>query len=171
MSDYIKLTNFAVKDGYVSGNPAKVIKGTELDDEFNAIATALATKADSSASSGSGLVSVKDFGAVGNGVTDDTAAIQDAIDTLSAAGGGTVFLPAGAYKITSNINITWPSSLDQNVPGRITFRGEGADLSYIYDYRDNTAAASNGAITLNFSSGYDNKFLTMYFGEKLIIIP
>lgn len=47
MSDYTKLTNFAVKDGYVSGTPAKVIKGTELDDEFNAIATAVATKFDS----------------------------------------------------------------------------------------------------------------------------
>jgi hypothetical protein len=47
MSDYSKLTNFAVKDGYTSGTPAKVIKGTELDDEFNAIATAVATKYDS----------------------------------------------------------------------------------------------------------------------------
>jgi hypothetical protein len=46
MSDYTKLTNFAVKDGYTTGNPAKVIKGTEIDDEFNAIATAIATKYD-----------------------------------------------------------------------------------------------------------------------------
>jgi hypothetical protein len=48
MSDYTKLTNFAVKDGYTTGNPAKVIKGTEIDDEFNAISTAIATKYDSS---------------------------------------------------------------------------------------------------------------------------
>lgn len=47
MSDYTKLTNYAVKDGYTTGNPAKVIKGTEIDDEFNAIATAVATKYDS----------------------------------------------------------------------------------------------------------------------------
>lgn len=46
MSDYTKLTNYAVKDGYTSGTPAKVVKGTELDDEFNAIATAIATKLD-----------------------------------------------------------------------------------------------------------------------------
>ncbi len=46
MSDYTKLTNFAVKDGYTTGNPAKVIKGIEIDDEFNAIATAVATKQD-----------------------------------------------------------------------------------------------------------------------------
>ena len=48
MSDYTKLTNFAVKDGYTTGNPAKVIKGTEIDDELNAISTAVATKIDNS---------------------------------------------------------------------------------------------------------------------------
>ena len=48
MSDYTKLTNFAVKDGYTTGNPAKTIKGIEIDDEFNALATAVATKYDSS---------------------------------------------------------------------------------------------------------------------------
>jgi hypothetical protein len=48
MSDYTKLTNFAVKDGYTTGNPAKVIKGTEIDDELNSISTAIATKLDNS---------------------------------------------------------------------------------------------------------------------------
>jgi hypothetical protein len=41
-------------------------------------------------------VSVKDFGAVGDGVTDDTAAIQAALDV-----GGKVILPEGTYKVTS----------------------------------------------------------------------
>jgi hypothetical protein len=46
MSNYIKATNFAVKDGYTSGDPRKVVKGTELNDEFNAIAAAVSSKAD-----------------------------------------------------------------------------------------------------------------------------
>lgn len=45
MTDYTKTTNFAAKDSLVSGNPAKVVKGTEVNDEFDNIATAVATKA------------------------------------------------------------------------------------------------------------------------------
>jgi len=43
-------------------------------------------------------VSVKDFGAVGDGVTDDTAAIQAAIDYAFALNGADVFFPAGNYR-------------------------------------------------------------------------
>jgi hypothetical protein len=48
MSDYTKATDFAAKDSLPSGNAAKVVKGTEIDDEFAAIQTAIATKADTS---------------------------------------------------------------------------------------------------------------------------
>jgi len=46
MSNYTKLTNFASKDSLASGNPLKVIKGTEIDDEFESIETSIGTKAD-----------------------------------------------------------------------------------------------------------------------------
>src|SRR6185312_1541686 len=46
MSNYIKTVNFAAKDALASGNPAKVAKGTEVDTEFNNIATAIASKED-----------------------------------------------------------------------------------------------------------------------------
>ena len=45
MSNYTKATNFAAKDALAPGNAAKVVKGTEIDTEFNNIATAIATKA------------------------------------------------------------------------------------------------------------------------------
>ena len=47
MTNYTKSTNFASKDSLASGNPLKIVKGTEIDTEFNNIATAVATKADS----------------------------------------------------------------------------------------------------------------------------
>lgn len=46
MSNYTKATNFAVKDTLASGNPAKIIKGSEINTEFDAIQTSVATKAD-----------------------------------------------------------------------------------------------------------------------------
>jgi polygalacturonase len=54
-------------------------------------------------------VSVKDFGAVGDGVADDTAAIQAAIDAVS---GGTVFFPFGTYYITGTVNVDSNCILD-----------------------------------------------------------
>ena len=52
MSDYTKATNFTVKDSLPSGNSAKIIKGSEFDAEFNAIAVAVATKVDATGGTG-----------------------------------------------------------------------------------------------------------------------
>lgn len=48
------------------------------------------------------FVSVKDFGAVGDGVTNDTAAIMNAKAFILAAGGGKIKFPAGNYVIDKN---------------------------------------------------------------------
>lgn len=49
-------------------------------------------------------INVLDFGATGDGITNDTAAIQAAIDSLNP-GGGTIFLPDGTYKVDT---LVWP---------------------------------------------------------------
>jgi hypothetical protein len=46
MSDYSKITNFLSKDSLSLNDPAKYVKGSEIDAEYNAIAVAIATKAD-----------------------------------------------------------------------------------------------------------------------------
>lgn len=46
MSDYTKATDFTTKDGLASGTAAKLIKGSEFDTEFDAVAVAVATKHD-----------------------------------------------------------------------------------------------------------------------------
>lgn len=51
------------------------------------------------------IVSVKDFGAVGNGSADDTAAFQAGVNALANNGGGTLYVPAGTYKLTDTITI------------------------------------------------------------------
>ena len=81
-------------------------------------------------------VSVKDFGAVGNGVTDDTAAIQAAIDAVYNSFGGIVFLPQAVYKISG---ITLRDG--------VTLQGEGAWASVIL-----TSSASATVINMGISS-------------------
>lgn len=49
MSNYSKATNFAAKDALATGNAGKIVSGTEINDEFNLIATAVATKAEANA--------------------------------------------------------------------------------------------------------------------------
>ena len=59
-----------------------------------------------SGTSGSGsyqVYNVKDYGAVGNGSTDDTAEIQAAINAAQAVGGGTVFFPPGRYLVSNSL--------------------------------------------------------------------
>lgn len=46
MSNYVQSTNFATKDALTSGDPLKIVKGTEINTEFVNIAVAVATKAD-----------------------------------------------------------------------------------------------------------------------------
>ncbi len=94
MSDYTKLTNYAVKDSYTTGNPAKLVKGTELDDEFNAIATAVATKFDST--DGAAIVSAIGTTAVTNAtnatkvVTTNFTVEQSGTDLIFKHNGTTI---------------------------------------------------------------------------------
>jgi hypothetical protein len=46
MSSYVKSTNFSIKDSLVSGNPNKIIKGTDINIEFDNIASAVNSKPD-----------------------------------------------------------------------------------------------------------------------------
>ena len=46
MSSYVKATNFATKDTLPTGDSNKIVKGTEIDNEFNSLAGAISSKAD-----------------------------------------------------------------------------------------------------------------------------
>lgn len=89
-----------------------------------AVAKASAPTVNSAAISAAGLTyNVVDFGARGNGTTNDTKAIQAAINAAHAAGGGTVYIPEGLYILTGNnlMNSTGALRLLDNV----TIYGDG----------------------------------------------
>ena len=65
MSNYNKATDFAVKDSYASGNPSKIVKGTEIDSEFSAIASAVNSKADKANPAFTGVATAVDLTVTG----------------------------------------------------------------------------------------------------------
>lgn len=62
-------------------------------------------------------VDVRAFGATGDGVTDDSASIQEAIDYIVANGGGTVFFPTGVYKIGTQLDLVNSGLVGINLVG------------------------------------------------------
>jgi polygalacturonase len=80
----------------------------------------------SAASAAIKSVSVWDFGAVGDGKTDDRAAIQSAID--SVAGSGDVLVPAGTYLISTTPGTYWGLS----IPSGVHFHGAGVTLTVLH---------------------------------------
>lgn len=70
------------------------------------------------------IINVLDFGAVGDGIADDTAAIQAAIDALPNDG-GTVYFPAGRFKVTSTIEVGDGSNSAASAKNCIKLQGEG----------------------------------------------
>ena len=68
--------------------------------------------------------SVLDYGATGDGSTVDNAAIQAAIDACASAGGGTVYFPAGTYKLTDSL-LAKPN---------VCFKGEGRLVSVLQQF-------------------------------------
>jgi hypothetical protein len=103
MSNYTKSTNFATKDNLTPGDPLKVVRGTEIDTEFNNIATAVATKTDNSAAAITG-------GSI-TGITD-LAVADGGTGASTAAGGLNNLLPtqtgnANKYLQTDGTNASW----------------------------------------------------------------
>ena len=64
------------------------------------------------------ILDVRDYGATGDGVTDDTAAVQSALNTVS----GVLYFPAGTYRTTSPLTAN---------PRRVAIRGDGSQSSII----------------------------------------
>jgi hypothetical protein len=73
--------------------------------------------------------SVLDFGAKGDGKTDDTAAFQKALDTAGEAGGGVVYAPRGNYFFAGHLKVPNAVTLKgmwESVPSHLGLRNQGA---------------------------------------------
>jgi hypothetical protein len=98
MADYLKSTNFATKDALPSGNAGKIVKGTEIDTEFNAIVDAIESKADLLNPVFSGLLTTDTLATVGAANIGGSLAASGAFSAAADAqftGTGRLLFPRG----------------------------------------------------------------------------
>jgi hypothetical protein len=98
-------------------------------------------------------VSVRDFGARGDGVTDDSQAFLDALEKVRS---GAIEIPPGRYRITRLLEIIRPN---------VVLRGAGSDQSILFfptplnDIKPNWGATTTGQRTSNYS--WSGGFITV----------
>lgn len=101
---YVKTTDFAVKDALLTGNPSKVVKGAEIDTEFNNIATANAVNVVGPAGSTNSAVALYD-GTTGKLLKDGPLVTTSATDTTAGR-----LLTVGCFGIGGSRNTLLPDA-------------------------------------------------------------
>lgn len=164
MSNYTVTTNFGAKDDLASGNAGKIIKGAEFTTEFNNIATAVATKADTASPTFTGTVTIPTITLGGvtitstgtelnllDGVTATTAELNildgvtstaSELNLVDGSSAGTVvnskavvYSSAGEVKATTVSLGDWVIKVDTN------------ELVFVYNSTEVFKVGTNGAIT------------------------
>lgn len=121
----------------------------------------------------SGAQNVKNFGAIGDAATDDTAAFQRALDAVSHAGGGSAYAPPGRYLFRGTINIPDGVTLRGSytcVPSHVGLRNPGAakpgeDGTALFVTTGKGSDGGTPFLTLNSNSSVAG--LTIYYPEQI----
>lgn len=98
-------------------------------------------------------ISVKTFGAIGNGTADDTASLQAAINYMAAFPSSSIYLPCGIYKTTAQLTYTAPQA--PSASG--TIFGEGSNCTKIY-YQGSSSVSAVFEVTTGVSATYFQDF-------------
>ena len=114
----------------------------------------------------SDLISVKDFGALGDGSSDDTTFIQNAVNSISATG-GTIYFPQGVYRITAPITISNNTSTYGEGQASVIRPGVGVTAIFQYSNTSNVNVeklqfdgVNTASLTaLYFPGGINNSFV------------
>jgi hypothetical protein len=150
MSNYTKLTDFASKDTLPSGNAAKIVKGTEINDEFEAIETAIATKANADDTALTGIPTAP-TAVAGTNTTQiaTTAFVTTAVNNAEV----------GANEITANeLNVSGNGTTSQFLrsdgDGSFTWADgyDDDDVASLFNVTGSTAAMYACRVWCNFNA-------------------
>jgi hypothetical protein len=187
MSNYVKATNFATKDTLPTGDSNKIVKGTELDNEFNSIAGAVSSKADiasptftgtpaaPTATSGSNTTQIANTAYVKVAVETGDALKADKTLTITAgtglSGGGDLSanrtvaiansgVTAATYGSTTKIPV-----IAINAQGQVTSASEATLVPFAWDVTYlSTSIGEGSSYTIPSNCIQVNGYVTTTFG-------
>jgi hypothetical protein len=169
MANYVKATNFYTKDALSTGNPAKIIKGAEIDDEFNAIATAVNSKADTTSPTFTGTP-LAPTATAGNNTTQiaTTAFVQNvagALGTMSTQNKTAVDITGGTIAGVT-VAGTFTGNITGNVTGNVTGNATGSSGSCT----GNAATATALSTASGSAPSYSNRAWVNFNGTGTVAI-
>jgi hypothetical protein len=143
MSNYVKATNFATKDTLPTGDSNKIVKGTEIDNEFNAIAGAISSKADLASPTFTGTPAAPT-------ATSGSNTTQIATTAFVAA--------AAAALIPSGVITLWSGSIASIPSGWLLCNGSSGTP----DLRDRFVVGAGSTYAVNATGGNANATLVSH---------
>jgi len=112
MTAYTKSTNFATKDTLTSGDPLKIVKGTEINTEFDNIATSVNSKSDTASPTFTGTVTIPTVSV--SGTTDSTSTSTGSVVTAGGLGVAKAAFIGTTLNVASTTTLTGVATLTAN---------------------------------------------------------
>lgn len=159
MSDYSKITNFLSKDSLALNDPSKYVKGSELDAEYNAIAVAIATKADTGGTgsfttlTASGLFTLNS-GQIAFPVSQVASANANTLDDYEEG----TWTPVLTFATPGDLSIAY-----SNQTGIYTKVGRVVNISLLVVSSSFTHTTASGALNITGLPFANNSTMQSYF--------
>jgi microcystin-dependent protein len=173
MTQYVKSTSFASKDALPQGNPLKIVKGTEIDTEFNNIAAAVATKADllNPVFTGTPTAATATAGTSTTQLATTAFAVSAGTPTASLLMWPTATAPTGFLLCNGQAvsRVTYAALFA--IVGVVFGAGDGSTTFTLPDYRNKTVLGAGDLYSANSQGGSKDAVLVSHTHTATVTDP